>query len=190
MPPTEWHFLTDEMGSAATSGKWREGTARGSPRHRGSILRDSDIGRPPFGLTLAKRLIVVAILAVIMTQELPAYPNYAVRMKISKALSELIAAKTAVISACGSGSTNAAIHAPLTDYRFPAIKLDRSFVAHFKRAGSCAGPNIPITTRNTGVSPDPSFILPGKISSRPNRIIWHCSSSATEEWLLPRSCRS
>jgi len=142
------------------------------------------------GFTLIELMIVVSIIAIILTISIPVFSNYSIRAKIAEGMSIANSAKTAVSATCSSDLGLLAISNSLIGWDF-AENLDSvTYVASILASGPCTTPIISITTKNTGVSPDPVLTLTGALSPTSGQIEWRCSSTNTAFNLLPATCRS
>jgi len=137
------------------------------------------------GFTLIELMIVVAIIAIILTLALPVYSNYTIRTKIGEGLSVAAAAKTAVAATCLEDPLLTNLNNDAAGYSYDAS----TWVASINVSGNCDEPIITIATQNTGAQPSPEVLLTGTISDDPGVITWICSSSS-ENYLLPKECRS
>ena len=137
------------------------------------------------GFTLIELMIVLAVIAIIVTLAIPAYSNYAIRMKIAESLSIAASAKTSVAATCQEDLTIANLNNQLAGYDFEETK----YVFNIVLGGPCLQPTITMTTQATGAQPDPVLIITGYFTPGIGSIIWTCVSSSPN-FLVPETCRS
>lgn len=142
------------------------------------------------GFTLIELMIVVAVLAILLSVALPAYSNYVVRSKIAEGLSVAMAAKTAAATACQEDLTLTTLTNAIAGYSFDPPTQDETYVEDVDISGECTEPVITITTRQTGLAPDPVITLTGDFTNGAGRINWICASDNTPNHHLPSECRT
>lgn len=140
---------------------------------------------PAGGFTLIELMIVVAIIAIILTLALPVYSNYAVRAKVGEALSVGAAAKTATASTCVENPAIPDLTNEIAGYGFQP----GPYIASIDISGPCTAPNIVITTRLTGATPDPVLTLEGSLLPGNGQLTWTCTTNGPNIY-VPKSCRS
>lgn len=141
------------------------------------------------GFTLIELMIVIATLAILMTMALPLYSNYTIRAKLAEALSVANTTKTSLAATCNESPRLLNVRNKLAGHFFEEGVGD-GYVENVEIGGTCSNPQITITTRNTGQSPDPVLALQGSLEPASGQMTWTCFSANTPGWLLPKRCRS
>jgi type IV pilus assembly protein PilA len=137
------------------------------------------------GFTLIELMIVIAIIAIILTLALPVYTNYTIRAKVGEALSVGAAAKTATSSSCVEDPTMTGLNNTRVGYLFQPSPFINDIVVQ----GDCSAPEIVLTTRNTGASPDIIVTLVGDFLPESGSVKWRCSTSNSFIY-VPENCRN
>ncbi len=129
-------------------------------------------------------MIVAAAISFCLILAVPASEDYAVRTKLTKALSVAREAKTAVAITCAE-SPNLA----LLDNQSAGFAMQKAeYVSNVKVDGPCTNPKIHVYTANTGARTDPVLTISGVMEVRTRRHRWVCESDASNDQ-LPESCR-
>ncbi|MBT8059130.1 MAG: pilin [Gammaproteobacteria bacterium] len=146
------------------------------------------------GFTLIELMIVIAIIAILLALALPAYQDYTIRTKVGEGLSTAASAKLAAAESCQTNPnvapTGGSSGEGTTGYSFGGSP----YVNTIEITGTCAGPIITITARNTGAtevgSAEPVLVLTGTYTQAQGNIFWSCTKTAGKSAHVPATCRS
>jgi len=137
------------------------------------------------GFSAIDMLTVFSITCVCVVAGTPFLSNYAVRTKLTEAITVADGARTAVNIACMEEPNLTRLDNLATGYTFEGSR----YVSEVEVGGSCARATIRLLTMNTGAQPDPVLTLT-KISQGGDAPMgWTCSGTGSELH-LPENCRN
>ncbi len=138
------------------------------------------------GMSLITIMVIVAILAVIAAFAIAAWRNQVTRDHVADALKAADAAKLVVMEAATTRGGLASLKG--SDLGYNPAAVANEYVGKLEISD---GGRITLTTRNTGVSPDPVLVLipsqNGTDGSKPP-IGWDCTMTVGPQAATPTSC--
>jgi len=136
------------------------------------------------GFSAIDLLIVFSITCICVVAGTPFVFNYAVRSRVTEAMTVADGAKTAITVACTEEPNLGKLDSRTAGFTFTGTR----YVSDVKLEGSCARVTIRVLTIHTGAEPDPVLTLAGVKRSGDNRLDWTCSGSGSK-LQLPKGCR-
>ena len=136
------------------------------------------------GFSAIDMLTVFSITCVCVVAGTPFLSNYAVRTKLTEAITAADGARTAVTITCMEEPNLANLDNRATGYTFDGGQ----YVSNVEVGGSCTRATIKLLTMNTGAHPDPTLTLTGISPAGDTRMGWTCSGTGPALH-LPEGCR-
>lgn len=137
------------------------------------------------GFTLIELMIVIAILGILAVIAFPAYQDYTIRAKVSEGLNLAAPAKLAVAETAASLGGLSGVTAANSGYTFPTTGT--KYVASIAIANGGA---ITVTTKNTGATKQPIFVLTPTQANSESPVEWACTYKNSEAKHVPANCRT
>ena len=142
--------------------------------------------RAPKGISLVTVLVIIAILVVVATFAVPVWRNHQTAARTDQALKAGDAAKLVVMEAVTT--RGGLIHLQAGDLSYNAASASSPYVSKIEISQSG---RITIATKDTGSSPDPTFLLTpieasGNQAGAP--LTWSCDIIAGNAQIKPASC--
>lgn len=140
----------------------------------------------PKGISLVTVLVIIAVIVVVAAFTVPAWRNHQIAARTDQALKAGDAAKLVVMEAVTTRS--GLIHLRPGDLSYNAASATGPYVSKIDISQSG---RITIVTKDTGSSPDPTFLLtPIEASSNQGGapLTWSCDIIAGNAQVKPASC--
>lgn len=137
------------------------------------------------GFKVLDLMIVAAATSLCVILGVPAHSKYAVRTKLSEALTMAQEAKTAISITCAENPSLASLDNQAVGF----TAHETEFVTDVTVDGPCANPAIHVATANTGAAVDPTLTITGVYEVKTHRLTWTCKSDGPDGQ-LPRTCRT
>ena len=137
------------------------------------------------GFTLIELMIVIAILGILAVIAFPAYQDYTIRAKVSEGLNLAAPAKLAVAETAASLGGLKGVTAANSGYTFPAAGTK-----YVKSIEIANGGAITVTTKDTGATKQPIFVLTPTQANSESPVEWACTYKDSEAKHVPANCRT
>ena len=137
------------------------------------------------GFTLIELMIVIAILGILAVIAFPAYQDYTIRAKVSEGLNLAAPAKLAVAETAASLGGLSGVTAANSGYTFPTAGTK-----YVKSIEIANGGKITVTTKDTGATKQPVFILTPTQAKSEDPVEWACTYQNSEAKHVPANCRT